>query len=398
MPIIKRPPNDDFTFRLFFKLTHKVKVPHDPIYIWSPVFEPGYERHWPELDEKTQEYVWKCETELDYRNKLMESITKDFVVLAIKDHLTTVNNFNPWVDKTPIMVEHLSNMFEYYSDKKFILITSLENLDQYIQNDNVKIVSWGGDITNQQRDYINLAPLTEKNLDSKLNFVSLNRNNRSHRAVLLSLLYGLDLDKHGLISCMFKDEIVEIFEYLKWDFTDTRVKEIVEQGFTKLKSATMTINDDKEIYHNYNNDNVTNFKNKLMNYYREIFVEIITETSFTEKCYLITEKTLNSIYGMNFPILMCGKGSVELLRQIGFDMFDDIIDHSYDTIDNPIDRLYTAISNNSRLLADNKYVKDIWVANKSRFENNIAIAKTQLYTFYSERADKQFNKALKELE
>jgi hypothetical protein len=160
----------------------------------------------------------------------------------------------------------------------------------------------------------------------------------------------------------------------------------------------MTINDDKKIYHNYNNDNVTNFKTKLADYYRETFVEIITETSFTEQCYLITEKTLNSIYGMNFPILMCGKGSVELLRQIGFDMFDDIIDHSYDTIDNPIDRIYTAISNNTRLLTDNQYVKDLWVANKARFEQNVQVAKTQLYAYYTSRAETQFDKALKELE
>jgi hypothetical protein len=330
----------------------------------------------------------------------MESITRDFVVLAVKDHLTTAGNYNPWTEKMPVMAEHLSNLFEFYHDKKFILVTSLENLDQYIKNKNVRIVSWGGDITNQQRDYIKLDPLSDKNLESTLNFVSLNRNNRSHRAVLLSLLYGMGIDKHGLLSCMFKDDIEDIFEYLKWEFTDQQdsVKKLIADGFTKLKQATMTINDDKKIYHNYNNDNVTNFKTKLADYYRETFVEIVTETSFTEQCYLITEKTLNSIYGMNFPILMCGKGSVELLRQIGFDMFDDIIDHSYDTIDNPIDRLYTAISNNSRLLTDNKYVKDIWVANKSRFENNIAIAKSQLYTFYSERADKQFDKALKELE
>jgi hypothetical protein len=106
-----------------------------------------------------------------------------------------------------------------------------------------------------------------------------------------------------------------------------------------------------------------------------------------EKCYNLTEKTLNSIYGCCFPILLCSQGSVDFLRKMGMDMFDDIVDHSYDAIENPEDRLYRAIIDNIELLTNNQKTKDLWKTNKFRFIKNVDFAKTTLYNFYSSRAE-----------
>jgi hypothetical protein len=38
---------------------------------------------------------------------------------------------------------------------------------------------------------------------------------------------------------------------------------------------------------------------------------------------------------------------------MGLDMYDDIIDHSYDNITDPIERVYAAIYNNKELLSNN---------------------------------------------
>jgi hypothetical protein len=315
----------------------------------------------------------------------MDNVKNDLIILGIKDHLTS-SDFNPWTQSVPNMVVWLNQLAEYYADKTIILFTSLENLEVYITPTNVKIIPWGGDITNHQREYQQLEPVLEKNLDSNYTFLSLNRNKRSHRAMLVSLLYGLNLEQHGLISCMFKDSITDLYEYTNWPKQD-----IYKQGFNKFKDSELVLNDDYIIYNNKNNDNVTNFKNKLIPYYQNTFVEIVTETSYTEKCFNLTEKTLNSIYGCNFPIILSSQGSVAFLRYIGMDVFDDIVNHRYDSIEDPSNRLYTAITDNIELLTNNTKVKELWSHNKSRFINNIDFAKTILYNFYTTRTFEKFH-------
>jgi hypothetical protein len=212
----------------------------------------------------------------------------------------------------------------------------------------------------------------------------------------VSLLHGLGLQKHGLISCMFKDEINNLIEYTKWQFTkdQSNIKILMNNGFNILKSSELSLNDNKEIYTTGPNDNVTNFENVLSEYYKNTFVEIISETSYTEKAYLLTEKTLNSIYGCNFPILLCGQGSVKFLRDMGLDVFDDIVDHSYDSIENPVDRLYRAITDNIELLINSNKTKQLWKDNQNRFLANIAFVKNDIYKYYTNRATTEFMRAI----
>jgi len=385
MVLLVRPPGDKFTFRLFFKLAATIKCLKNSLYLWSAKIDPKYEHGWwPEKDK------WVLETELDYRKHLIDSINQDVVLIGVKDHLTS-GEFNSRFQKIPVIADYLKSLFEYYPNKKFILFTSVENLEFYINADNVRIVPWGGDITNHQHEYQKLQPILEKNLDSNYTFLSLNRNKRAHRAMLVSLLYGLDIQNSGLISCMFKDSIDDLFEYTDWKVTNTSV---YLKGFDVLRTSSTSINDSPKIYHNNNNDNVANFKNKLANYYKDTFVEIVCETSYTEACYNLTEKTLNSIYGCSFPILLCSKGSVEFLRSMGLDMFDDIIDHSYDNISDPAERLECAILNNKELLTNNKRTKDLWIKNQNRFKNNIDFCRERLYNFYNTRSNDLFKEIL----
>jgi hypothetical protein len=312
--------------------------------------------------------------------------------MGIKDHLTS-GNFNPILHNKPVMVEYLENLFENYNNKKFILFTSVENLESYIQNENVIVIPWGGDIVNHQKEYILLDPITNKNFDSKTTFLSLNRNPRAHRAMLVSLLYKLEIQDLGLISCMFKEQFEDLFEFTQWQ---TSKQSDFEDGFKLFKQSQLSIVDDYDIYKVSENDNVSNFKNKLAPYYQNTFVEIVTETSYTEKCYNLTEKTLNSIYGCCFPILLCSAGSVDFLRSMGMDMFDDVVDHSYDSVEDPTDRLYKAVTDNLELLTNNQKTKELWQTHQQRFANNVVFAKTTMYNFYTTRATDLLQKAIQD--
>ena len=76
------------------------------------------------------------------------------------------------------------------------------------------------------------------------------------------------------------------------------------------------------------------------------------------------------------------------------DVFDDIIDHSYDAIEDPEQRLRQAINLNKDLLTDINKVKQLWKDNRNRFVNNVNFARNTLYEFYSNRAEKMMLSAL----
>ncbi len=63
--------------------------------------------------------------------------------------------------------------------------------------------------------------------------------------------------------------------------------------------------------------------------YKDTALNIITETTHDQQ--FLTEKTWKAIYAKQLFLILSGVGSVALLRKFGFDVFDDFIDHSYDS-------------------------------------------------------------------
>ena len=324
-----------------------------------------------------------------YWNYIQSSIKNNLVIIAIKDHLTS-DDFNPWYHAEPTLITPLTDIFEAHADKKFILITSLENLESYVNYKNVSIVPWGGDITNQMIEYKRLPNILEKNLESNTTFLTLNRNNRTARRYFLSFLLGLNLKDHGLISCMFRDELPTTPTHI-WKFTSQEdIKEVFEVGYQKLLTTAFDISDSIDIYPEKDNDNYNNFLSVLTPYYQNTFIEFINETSYTETAFLVTEKTANCFYGCSFPIWISSPGIVKFLRTLGLDVFDDVIDHSYDNELHPIRRMYLAISNNMHLLNNPDLVKKLWSTHKDRFSKNINFLQNELYDIYYQRAFIQF--------
>jgi hypothetical protein len=78
--------------------------------------------------------------------------------------------------------------------------------------------------------------------------------------------------------------------------------------------------------------------------YRKSLFNIIAETSVHHT--ILSEKTFKVFASGQIPI-MCGpKGAIDHLRKLGFDVFDDIVDHSYDFIENwqqRIDIMHTSL-------------------------------------------------------
>jgi hypothetical protein len=111
------------------------------------------------------------------------------------------------------------------------------------------------------------------------------------------------------------------------------------------------------------------------NDYQQTAIEVVLETLFDDKRLQLTEKTLRPIACGQPFILAAIIGSLEYLRSYGFETFSPWIDETYDTIEDPAQRLEAIVQEMRRiadLSADEKTLlytslKEITIRNKRLF-------------------------------
>jgi hypothetical protein len=108
------------------------------------------------------------------------------------------------------------------------------------------------------------------------------------------------------------------------------------------------------------------------------YINIITETYFDSLEIHASEKSFRAFYFMQLPIFIATYGHVGYLRKkFGFDMFDDLIDHSYDLEINSEKRMKMVFEEIKRLNNNKDLVIDFYKNNKHRFEKNLALFQTK---------------------
>jgi hypothetical protein len=87
------------------------------------------------------------------------------------------------------------------------------------------------------------------------------------------------------------------------------------------------------LYANYDCDNIKNFI-ALKSVYGSAAVNIVTETQYENTPGIVSEKTLMSFAAEQIPIVIGHQGIVQHCKELGFDMFEDLVDTSYDFMPN----------------------------------------------------------------
>jgi hypothetical protein len=91
--------------------------------------------------------------------------------------------------------------------------------------------------------------------------------------------------------------------------------------------------------------------------YQETKIEVVLETLFDDARWHLTEKALRPIACGHPFILASTPGSLKYLRSYGFETFDGLIDETYDSIQDPVQRLQAIVDSMQLLLhAD----EEIW--------------------------------------
>lgn len=101
--------------------------------------------------------------------------------------------------------------------------------------------------------------------------------------------------------------------------------------------------------------NRSNYDRWLKPMFENTAVSLISESVVNEvQCgswsVHFSEKTLFSVIGLNFPIWVGGYGQAEAWASLGFDIFEDVVNHSYQYKNTLVERCYYALHDNRHLL------------------------------------------------
>lgn len=322
-------------------------------------------------------------------------------VVVFKNDLMGIDEYDHAIGGPTTLSKIYLDWVNNNKNHNFVFVISGESVGRELAHDRIQIVPFVSGMTNQQYQYQQLAAVEHKNLDSTKTFISLNRHPRQHRINLVSYLLGNDLEQHGTISFGDNLHTNNWLERVNWTLTsqqeiDIRPKLIKGYEKSKTMDLSLSIKNVDQIYDasgwKSGADNATNFDQYLRPLYQDHFVEIVAETLCNTPTISVSEKFLNSVYARNFPIMIGAHGLVAFLSRMGFDMFADVVDHSYDHIKDPMDRICAAVDMNMEMLTNQDLVKNLWQANQTRFDYNLNFARYDMYEWYRTRCLEHFRK------
>jgi hypothetical protein len=194
--------------------------------------------------------------------------------------------------------------------------------------------------------------LAIKQYDKK--FLNLNRRWRTHRPLLVLLMYHQKLLDNGFVSFGPADEEY----YNTWERIWGGLKCTTWQN-RKVFNAVIESESIKDMPSLYldtdelrtNRAELTDSTNR---YYEDSYFSVVSETTFystdlTQNSRFVTEKTFKAIM-MNHPFIIVSlPGSLEVLKDLGYKTFSPWINESYDQEKNDLERMLMIVDEIKRL-------------------------------------------------
>lgn len=280
----------------------------------------------------------------------------------------------------------IEKICELHSDKIFIVCSWQFNLNSYIEADNLYVINPINTFFSKKYTRCNSKLIGNKK------WVTFNNTMKPHRIALVAYLLSKGLDQDGLITAgnnyhFLKDHTKteeyfnNVFEY----FNFSNHLQFIKKGFERFKDKNYK-SLEVPVYEHFN---VDNFLNNISPIYKTTALEIIPCSNFLDNALIMGEKEIQNIYAQNFPIYIGPTGTAKIMKDFyGFDIFEDIIDHSYDNIKDPQSRLTSAVDKNFHLLKKTADLKTLWLENQERFEKNCDLA-DKLY--FDRRSQQNFD-------
>lgn len=127
--------------------------------------------------------------------------------------------------------------------------------------------------------------------------------------------------------------------------------------------------------------NVWAWEHAVKNIFRSGAVALITDCCDSQKAAAFTEKTYYSLLGLNFPIWVGGYKHADSWKRMGFDIFEDVIDHSYQYRETVFERCYYAFKDNIHILSDVSLAADLRNRYMPRLIDNLTHARKKIRSY-----------------
>lgn len=290
----------------------------------------------------------------------------DLYKLTFNSKIVILNIMDLIIDRFDnTAIDELKKFCELHPQQKFIIFSFHLGLGNELKIPNLYL-----DTIMSSNLTENLKHCEKKEISNK--WLALNYDTKVHRVMAASYLLSKDYYMNGNIT--FRMDVAPLVKFKDYKnitkIPTYQLRSDFAKGYARFKSGNFNHlkmrNFDKE------GDRVaTNYNENLLPVYENTGVEVITGTMFFEKTPVLTEKEIQPIFGKNFPIYLNGVGMVrEMKKLFDIDTFDDIIDNSYDEIENHFERMAAAIDRNEHLLDGSTNISELWNDNRKRFEDN----------------------------
>ncbi len=250
----------------------------------------------------------------------------DFVRYTTKGYesLPVARQFADWHLRTALGL-HKMHVFT----KTMLCHSELNSveLEKYQQKNFVGVYYWSHAII--ARDWFRFAKIDPELLEKNIcqDFLIYNRawsGTREYRLKFAELVVKHQLDQHCRMGFNAIDEI-----------------NYCDHVFKNPKFQIENYNLDQHFFLNTSSANASaDYCNQD---YQETAIEVVLETLFDDTRWHLTEKTLRPIACGHPFILLAAPHSLEYLRRYGFKTFDSVIDESYDTIQDPLQRIHAVV-------------------------------------------------------
>jgi hypothetical protein len=292
---------------------------------------------------------------------------KDKFNLATNQIVVVTNNkHSELFNKHGIKVIHKPYLFgflvDHYRDIKHTSIDykgteiGLLNVNQYLESEKKKFfLTYNKNTTKTFRIQLILWLIKNGLIDDSYVSILIKNNNFNKRE-----LDSNEIELNGLAE--YYDEFDKIgFNVLDWD------------------------------YPNHKNDVFSNLKYTTKSHYADTYFNIITETSFENNSLNLTEKSFKAFANCH-PFLIIGDMDThKYLQSLGFELYDDLIDYSFDSMPDNQKRLNDALGQIRKVhkLGINSII--------NFYKNNIEKIKKNKERFFEYSFSKMIDDTIKEL-
>lgn len=286
------------------------------------------------------------------------------------EYVQTIKNIKlPKLDKLLLHISHEAPYLQYYNE----LIEHFNS--QNVLTENILISDAGYDLdiqTVKHAFFPNFITMPkgfhgikyQNIVERQKIYNSFARLPKKFRVLFTLLLLDNNLEQYGNISC----GAIQGIESNSFG----NILRDIDLKYLKYENKFPIVFDDKDINTFSSWEISENFRSKAT----QAKFHVALETSFEHTDSLntfwnrkfITEKTMMGFAMYQIPLILSVPGSIDVLRYLGFDVFDDIVNHEYDLQQDPYKRIYMLIEELKRLCF---FINDINLTNiEHRLINN----------------------------